>query len=68
MTEYDLPPHQALKLEADGALKPMWPELVDLRDEQVGKLVVDNGSTYAATVDGLPQAAELLRQLRCAVT
>lgn len=51
VTEYDLPPHQALKLEADGALKPMWPNLVDLRDEQVGKLVVDNGSTYAATVD-----------------
>ena len=51
VTEYDLPPHQALKLEADGALHPMWPELVDLRDEQVGKLVVDNGSTYAATVD-----------------
>jgi pseudaminic acid cytidylyltransferase len=51
VTEYDLPPHQALKLESDGALKPMWPELVDLRDEQVGKLVVDNGSTYAATVD-----------------
>jgi CMP-N-acetylneuraminic acid synthetase len=50
VTQYDLPPHQALKLEADGELKPMWPELVDLRDEQVGKLVVDNGSTYAATV------------------
>ncbi len=51
VTEYDLPPHQALKLEADGALHPMWPDLVDLRDEQVGKLVVDNGSTYAATVE-----------------
>lgn len=50
VTQYDLPPHQALKIEADGELKPMWPELVDLRDEQVGKLVVDNGSTYAATV------------------
>jgi N-acylneuraminate cytidylyltransferase len=52
VTEYDLPPHQALKLEAGGALKPMWPDLVNLRDKQVGKLVVDNGSTYAATVDG----------------
>jgi pseudaminic acid cytidylyltransferase len=50
VTEYDLPPHQALKLEAGGTLKPMWPELVNQRDEQVGKLVVDNGSTYAAIV------------------
>lgn len=51
VTEYDLPPHQALKLASDGMLSPMWPDLVDLRDEQVGPLVVDNGSTYAATVD-----------------
>lgn len=50
VTEYDLPPHQALKLEPDKSLRPMWPDLVDLRDEQVGPLVVDNGSTYAATV------------------
>jgi pseudaminic acid cytidylyltransferase len=51
VTGYDLPPHQALKLDDSGALKPMWPDLVNLRDEQVGKLVVDNGSTYAATVE-----------------
>lgn len=51
VTQYDLPPHQALRLGDDGALKPMWPDLVNLRDGQVGKLVVDNGSTYAATVD-----------------
>lgn len=50
VTEYDLPPHQALKLEASGALRPMWPDLVDMRDEEVGPLVVDNGSTYAAHV------------------
>ncbi len=51
VTAYDLPPHQALKVDTDGTLKAMWPDLVDLRDEQVGKLVVDNGSTYAATAD-----------------
>jgi pseudaminic acid cytidylyltransferase len=50
VTEYDLPPHQALKLEPDKSLRPMWPELVNMRDEEVGPLVVDNGSTYAATV------------------
>ena len=50
VTEYDLPPHQALRLEDGGALRPMWPDLVDMRDEDVGPLVVDNGSTYAAHV------------------
>lgn len=49
-TEYDLPPHQALKLESDGRLAPMWPDLVDKQDDQVGQLVVDNGSAYAAYV------------------
>jgi pseudaminic acid cytidylyltransferase len=50
VTEYDLPPHQALKLEHDKSLQPMWPELVNMRDDEVGPFVVDNGSTYAATV------------------
>ncbi len=55
VTEYDLPPHQALKLEDGGALSPMWPDLVDMRDEEVGPLVVDNGSTYAAYVPAFRQ-------------
>lgn len=50
VTDYDLPPHQALKLGADNALAPMFPDLVMRRDEEIGRLVVDNGSTYAATV------------------
>jgi N-acylneuraminate cytidylyltransferase len=28
----------------------MWPDIVNMRDEEVGHLVVDNGSTYAASV------------------
>jgi pseudaminic acid cytidylyltransferase len=50
VTTYPLPPHQALRLEGDGALEPMWPELVNLRSDKIGRLVVDNGSTYAAKV------------------
>ena len=51
VTEYDLPPHQALKIDHNDNIEPMFPELVNLRDEKIGRLVVDNGSTYAASVD-----------------
>lgn len=50
VTEYPLPPHQALVLDGNGSLLPKWPDLVNLRDEDVGRLLVDNGSTYAAYV------------------
>ena len=49
-TTYDLPPLQALRKDADGALVPMWPELVNLRSQETPQLSVDNGSTYFATV------------------
>jgi len=49
-TQYALPPHQALRVTAQGILVPMWPELVGLRASEIGPLVVDNGSTYAARV------------------
>jgi len=47
VTAYPLPPHQALKRGEDGSLSPMWPELVNRRDDEIGALAVDNGSTYA---------------------
>ena len=50
VTRYPLPPHQALKLDADGTLSPMWPELIALRASEVPQLVVDNGSTYVVDV------------------
>ena len=50
VTTYPLPPHQALRLGDNGSLAPMWPDLVNLRADNVGRLVVDNGSTYAAKV------------------
>jgi CMP-N-acetylneuraminic acid synthetase len=50
VTTYPLPPHQALRIEGDGTLEPMWPQLVNLRSDKIGRLVVDNGSTYAAKV------------------
>ena len=50
VTDYGLPPHQALRLGEAGSLAPMFPDLVNMRDEEIGRLLVDNGSTYAATV------------------
>src|SRR5436190_22860631 len=52
---YALAPHQALHVEKDGTLIPMWPDLIDLRASEIGQLVVDNGSTYAARVAAFRQ-------------
>jgi pseudaminic acid cytidylyltransferase len=50
VSRYPLPPHQALKLEKDGTLSPMWPELIGRRASELPDLVADNGSTYAVDV------------------
>lgn len=50
VTTYDMPPHQALKMDAHGALEPIWPDLVNKREQEIGELYVDNGSTYAVSV------------------
>lgn len=50
VTTYDLPPHQALKRGAAGTLEAMFPDLIAKRASDIGPLVVDNGSTYAASV------------------
>lgn len=50
ITDYDLPPYRALRQDADGTLAPMWPDLAFRKSQEVPPLVVNNGSTYAATV------------------
>jgi len=47
VTRYNYPPHQALYLGGDGGLRPVWPELVSKREQDIGDTCVDNGSTYA---------------------
>jgi pseudaminic acid cytidylyltransferase len=49
-TAYTHYAHQALKLENDGRVSPMWPEVCELRASEVGTLVAGNGSTYAVDV------------------
>ena len=50
ITTYAVPPHQALRVAEDGTLSAMWPDLIERRASELGRLVVDNGSTYAARV------------------
>ncbi len=55
VTHYGMPPHQALKLGEDGSVTPMWPDLVNERESDIGELVVDNGSTYTVSVPAFRQ-------------
>lgn len=54
VTPFECSPHQALR-EDDGYLTPMWPELIEKRHNEIPRLYVDNGSTYAATVGAFRQ-------------
>jgi CMP-N-acetylneuraminic acid synthetase len=51
VTTWSLPPHQAMKMHEGGRVEAMWPDLVERRSSELGTLVVDNGSTYAAFTD-----------------
>ncbi len=53
VTELALPPWQALKLAADGRADRMFPDLFDKREQEIGPLMVDNGSTYAMRIAAL---------------
>lgn len=56
VTEYEMPPLQALKVAADGSLEPMWPDWISVRSQDTPRLVVDNGSTYAVRVEAFRHA------------
>jgi CMP-N-acetylneuraminic acid synthetase len=51
VSEYENPPLQALRETPDGNLAPMWPEWVNVRSQDAPELLVDNGSTYAVSVE-----------------
>jgi pseudaminic acid cytidylyltransferase len=60
MTTFPFPPQQAMRLDGEGRLRAMWPEQMDLRSSEIGTLVVDNGSTYAAYVDAFRREKSFL--------
>lgn len=53
VTDFPYPAWQALRLNEDGLLAPLFPDMIDLQSQKVGRLLVDNGSTYAVSVDTL---------------
>jgi pseudaminic acid cytidylyltransferase len=50
VTEYHYPPHQAMIINDSGFMEAMWPYLVNKRWQDVPKMLIDNGSTYVASV------------------
>jgi len=50
VTEYFYPPHQAMKIVDSGYLEPMWPDIAEKQSQSMPRLLIDNGSTYAAAV------------------
>lgn len=50
VTGFDLPVHQALILGEDNKAEPAFPQLIEKRESEVPRFVVDNGSTYAVDV------------------
>jgi pseudaminic acid cytidylyltransferase len=62
VTEFDLPVHQAMQLSNSKVLTPLFPKLINKRESEVGKIVVDNGSTYVATVESFLRTKDLLAE------
>ena len=46
VAHYPIPPWWAMKLEEEGGLGYMWPELAEKSSQEISEMVVDNGSTY----------------------
>lgn len=51
VTEFSQPVHQALSPSQDGALAPVFQDLVKRRRSDVGRYYAGNGSTYAVNCD-----------------
>ncbi|MEK9968293.1 MAG: pseudaminic acid cytidylyltransferase [Ferrovibrio sp.] len=50
VSTYPLPPFQALITDESGYLKLKWPEEGQMQSQKLPRLLVDNGSTYWATM------------------
>lgn len=51
VTDYPFPPHQAMRMDDSGKLKAVWPELASRQSQEMGELLIDNGSLYAVSVE-----------------
>lgn len=50
VTNYHFPPHQALKIDKSQNLIPVWPDMINMKSQEVPDFLVDNGSAYAIEV------------------
>ncbi len=73
LSEFNHYAHQALKLDENGFIEPMWPEHVNQHSHLMPHLVGGSGSTYAAFIDafraqrtffGKPMRGHLMDRLR----
>jgi pseudaminic acid cytidylyltransferase len=53
VTNFDLPVHQALLRNEEGALRAALPDMVSLQSQDAPTFLVDNGSTYCVRVSAL---------------
>ena len=52
VTSFDLPVHQAIEIEKNSdKVIPVFPNLINMRADNVKEFWVDNGSTYVSRVD-----------------
>ena len=50
VTKFHYPVHQALRIDKNSKMQPMWPSLILKRENELPELCVDNGSTYAVNI------------------
>lgn len=59
VTDSDRQAHQALKMNEDGILAPLWPDLINLQSQDIGPLWFGNGTTYAYHVQAFRDLGSL---------
>ena len=50
VASFDLPVNQAVSIDKNFVLSPLFPENLEKRDNEIEKIVVDNGSTYVVNI------------------
>jgi pseudaminic acid cytidylyltransferase len=56
VTNFSLPAFQAMFYSPENKLSPLLPNLINKRSTELNEIVVDNGSTYVATVNSFKEA------------
>ena len=60
VTNFNLPSFQAMYYLPNKEMTPLMPDLIDKRSSDLSEIVVDNGSTYVATINSFKKTKKLL--------